>query len=481
MRTAPATLPILAAASAGVFLLAHWQRWIFPFIPNYYFQHALIYLCLPAMAWTWLAGRWHIADGWRTARPFLPWLAALFVLQALACWQSATLFAAPGQSVAKAVAVSLARLAVQLPFPLLFMELCRLMAEDGEARRAGLAGAVVSCLALFAICLLQLAYLYTLPGTEGLAGAANQALRTVLLPIATFLEARWPDAYYAFYAGGSYTLTVQRVNGVFEEASALAVVLAAFHIPLGFGLLALGRAVRRRRVAWLGIAIICVGSLLLALCRSSTALLLLPVVLAAGIFAAPRQWRLRACAAIAVLIVVFGLLAVRDSKLAFFVKRFENPDVRQLPRMLIPLELAGIAAAHPLLGVGRGWYGPYLTGSATYRQAAERNEELQAWERGGTIPPLSALLGQAAQYGLIVIGAAILMLVRMRLRLRSLARAAPDSALFAFCDGACAAWLPLFLAASLGSLDLRNPLVSLPFCLLYVVSRMSAQADRTTA
>ena len=72
--------------------MACWQLWLFPGIPNYYAQHFLIYPSLVFMLWAWKRGLWTLAEVWRLARPFFPWLLLLVILQAVADWRSARFF-----------------------------------------------------------------------------------------------------------------------------------------------------------------------------------------------------------------------------------------------------------------------------------------------------------------------------------------------------------------------------------------------------
>ena len=110
------------------------------------------------MLWAWKRGLWTLAEAWRLARPFFPWLLLLVILQIVADWRSARFFLPEGAPMWRSIATSLIKLGAQLPFILFFILLCRVLLREEASRRAMLQGAVWSFGFLAFWCTVQAAY-----------------------------------------------------------------------------------------------------------------------------------------------------------------------------------------------------------------------------------------------------------------------------------------------------------------------------------
>ncbi|MGE9985794.1 O-antigen ligase family protein [Desulfovibrio sp. SGI.169] len=455
--------------------LSCWQVWVFPSIPNYYAQHFLLYPCLVFMLWAWKKGLWTPPEAWRLARPFLPWLIALFAVQTLADWRSARLFLPEDAPLGRAVLFDLIRLGAQLPFALFFALLCRVALREEKSRRCLLRGAIWAFGLLAFWCAVQAVYIYTTP-SENWTYLCDQQIEhpvaratagRLLFLFSPLLEARWENAFYDFYSQGAYALTLPRFNGFFEEASALAAMVGVFFAPLAFGLLGLSSR-RNFRLAG-GVMLLCCFVILL-FCRSRTGWLLALAGLLLILWAIlRRQWGARAAlmAAGLMLVCLWAALLAGQSQPEF---RQRLAKMGKLPRMVCLLDTVDMIKAHPLLGVGRNWYFAHLHNGERYL-AHLSNPELRFWKEQGSGGELSALPALAAQYGLPLTLLALGFVGRVCWRLRRMRRARPDSALLAFMVPASVAWLVLGLTVSLGSVDIRNPLFCLPFFCFYAVSQ----------
>ncbi len=459
--------------------LANWQRWILPGIPNYHLQHLLFYACVPALLYAWRRRAWTPVGAWGRARPLLPWVGVVLLAQTWAFWASATHFAVDGQGVWLAVLVSLAKLCMQLPFVFFFMEICHILVQQGASRRNLTLGAVASFAALMVLCAMQGAYVYAV--TLHLGDPANlEAYKSVLRFMAAIFESRWIGGVYDFYASGTYALTILRINGFFEEASGLAAVLGVFYVPLGFGLLGLGRQRGNRRIEWAGMAMVLAACIFMVLARTSTGLVLALVglVLLGAVLVAKvggrdsgRRW-LAGVVAVVVVMAALTTIAVKVPSIYLFAaERLDYSKASRLPRVVVAKEVLHLAVVHPLTGVGRGWVSPHVFESAEFQKAVGGDAEMLAWRQQGKLVILSLLPEALAEYGIPLVLAGVAMLGFLWRRLRRLQQLYPQAPEFAFASAACGAWCIMFLAASPGSHDIRNPLIALPFFLFVAMAR----------
>lgn len=478
---------VLRVAAWLLFPLAAWQVWITD-IPNYHLQHLLMWLLLPFLAWAWQRGIWRLADAWALARPFLPFLALLLLFQAVACLQSAHLLA-PGEELGFTVR-SLTKLAAQWPFLLVFLLVGWLLTREQACRTALLRGAIALFLFIFLLFVLQAIFVYVRSPDGSHYTLANnpkdpltltylELLRKPLRFLAHFLEARWQNAVYDFYQGGSYALTLPRINAIFEEASMLASHIGVLFLPLAAGLLGMARQSgnrRDRRRAWLFFVGCCI---MLATCRSTSGqVLFLCAAFLWGCLhiSAASLRRLMLYGLPAISLIALSLLFIPQGKTSLLI-RLDGYLASPAPRAVVTRASLPIIAEHPLIGVGRDAYLPLLYRQAPYQQHTD-DPELADWEQRGT-GEMSALLAFAARYGipctLLLLGAGFLLCLRLqRLHIRF-----PESRSLAFAAPACLVWLVMGCVVLLGSYDPRNALFLLPgACFLGIALHGTAQQRR---
>lgn len=467
--------------------VANWQRWILPTIPNYYLQHLLFYVCAPILLHAWRRKIWAPYDALLRARSMLPLLAVILPLQAYAFWMTAAQFAP--EKTWMSVLISLLKLCSQLPFLLFFLEVCHVLVQEKAWRRNMLVGACGSFAALMTICTMQGIYIYA--QDHGFISDSSLArYAEVLKHMASVFESRWIGGVYDFYAKGTYALTVYRINGFFEEASALASILGVFYVPLGIGLLHLGRHQRSQRTEWAGVAIVLFSCTVMVLARSSTGLgLALVGMVLLGVSyirktspsTSPHQKYL-ATGGIMLTMILLGSIAISVPSVSqFLVQRLNYENVAHLPRVVVTREVLALAADHPLTGVGRGNISPHVLASDSFKQHADKDAELGAWQQQGKLVILSVLPEALAEYGIPLVAAGMALLARLWLQLRRLQQHSPHSARLRFAAASCGAWCLMFLAASPGSHDIRNPLISLPLFLFIVLSRTTLRTRQASS
>ncbi len=458
--------------------MACWQLWLFPGIPNYYAQHFLLYPSLVFMLWAWKRGLWTLAEVWRLARPFFPWLLLLVILQAVADWRSARFFLPEGAPMWRSIAAGLIKLGAQLPFILFFALLCRVLLREETSRRAMLQGAVWSFGFLAFWCTMQAAYVYTVATSfypEQESGSATilavrKLLRVMLENVSPWLEARWPSIIYDFYEKGAYSLTLTRFNGFFEEASALSTMVGVFFVPLSFGLLGFGT--HRRSALITGAAILVASLAMMIFCRSGTGqvLSLIALALILGFCSQGRFKVFKSLVGVALAVACIYAALHAPYVTDYLSSKLRISGAADTPRIIVTLDTLDSIKAHPLLGVGRNWYFAHLHNGQRYL-ANLSDPELRVWKEWGSGGELSALPALAAQYGLPIIILAFIFVGRIWWRLQILHRAQPVNPLLAFMAPACTTWLVLGVTASFGALDIRNPLFSLPFFCFYAISQ----------
>lgn len=450
--------------------LACWQIWIFPMLPNYYAQHIFIYPTLIFLVWAWRHGLWTLHEAWQTARPWLPWIVVLCCMQALAGWHSAQQYAQGGRSIPLSVLIELGKLLIQLPFLLIFTLLCRVVLRDAAARHTLLWGALTAFAALALLCMVQAVWVYSASWPWLAQTGLPERCRDILLALSPYLEARWHDGIYDFYSQGAYALTLLRINGLFEEASALSALLAVFFTPLAFGLMRMGR----RDAVIAGALIFAVCCFLCVICQSTTGQVLalimlgmLGMLILTAFKGRYRVWGTLCVLAFAAVCVYVALTLPNVS--TYFKDRIKNHTVSTMPRTVITLDTFDIIAGHPLLGVGRGWYFAHLHEGQRFMRNLH-NLELRTWKERGMGAELAALPALAAQYGLPVILAALFVVWRVWRRLHCMRRDNPHT-INNFMASACTAWIVLAFVTTLASIDIRNPLFCLPFFFFCATAR----------
>ncbi|MDR2744735.1 MAG: hypothetical protein LBB66_06035 [Desulfovibrio sp.] len=441
-------MPAALRACAFMFIpAACWQVWLSPDIPNYHFQHAFMYVVLLLLCLAWAAGIWSPEDMWTRRKRLLPWLGALLALQGLAAFMN---------DGGLACITTPAKLLIQLATLLPILEACRVLTGRATLHNLLFSGAVLS----LAIICWQAAWqgFYIIFRITGFDFAAYIS-KSYLSHTAPWLEARWPDALNGyFYARGSYTLTTPwRINGIFEEASALAANTGVFFVPLGFALSVLAGKARLAGQAVLG------ASLLLMIGSISLTGLLLAAPALLFFFAALRRkrdgkGRKASLAALALLLLAAGAIVLSPPMQIRLNLAAHNAEP---PRAVITLVALDTALEHPLLGVGRGNFPARALQHSRFMAALERERELRDWKEAGLVPQLAMLPIFAAEYGLPVSLVCLLLVARFWRKLR----AAPpfeENARQRFIAALLSAWMVMAFCAGWGAIDPRNPLFILP-------------------
>ena len=440
--------------------LACWQKWIFPSIPNYHLQHGFVYFSILFLLWAWFKNLWSFSD----LKPFLvkaaPWLAALFVFQGIAFWQSAEAYLDSGQAILASMLTGAAKLAAQLLFALVFLLLCVVLTRNAKSRKYLLLGAIAAFISVAIFCVVQGVIIYGVHVGKPEYGWLYRAARALNRVMALLVEAQWNDAVYDFYSEGSYTQKLFRMNGVFEEASVLAAWVGTFFFSIASGLIAL----RRGHGGW----IMAVACLVILVASTSFAAVVFIfaciIVLLLHVFAEYRAWTKIAFILLALAVVTAATYHLPQTQ----TKMAQIKDA-SLPRVTVPLATLEIVKKHPLFGVGRGWFTSHVVVEPIYAEAAPRNFELKAWKAMGRVPQLCAWLGLAAEYGLPAVACALFALCFLWKKIYTHARNNPDSALWRFSSAACGTWVFMVCIAAFADIEIRNPLFLLPlfgFCSL---------------
>lgn len=440
--------------------LACWQMWFFSNLPNYYGQHIFIYPTILFMCWAWLRNMWTLGEVWQLLRYAAPWLLLLFCLQALAGWQSAQQYAP--EEAAHRVVAELLKLAFQLPFVLFLALLGRVLMADKRAYRYILAGVLFSFAVLVFLCAIQGIYIYTYKSRNIIALWLNDVTRQTMLLVSPYLEARWPSIIYDFYKEGSYALTTRRINGLFEEASALCVMLGVFFVPLAFGFLAFNR----RKIRMLGWIMLALCLEIAVFCQAITGVVLAALTILTLLFVVlPKLSKKGRLSLLFLLVFLFGAAAFAFKDVHGYLNKHTK---ERSPRAVITLDTLDMIAEHPLAGVGRGWFAPHQHEGKRYLKRLD-DIELATWKEQGIGRELSALPALVAQYGVPLITAVLFFIGTVWRRLQVLRQKRPSD-FTRFMAQACSVWIIMGLVLSAGSFDIRNPLFCLPFFCFWAVA-----------
>jgi Glycosyltransferase len=454
-----------------LFPIAAWQMWITS-IPNYHLQHLLIWLVTPFMIWAWRCRWWTIHEACQLFRPILPYLFIFLFLQLITSWQNAHDLAT--ENIVKSVLFDLAKLCAQLPFLLLFALLGVVLTKESSSRRMLVRSAIVLFVFLSLLFCLQALYVY-LASPSGLlySKAALQAdtlttclleiLQPILRTMASICEARWKENLYDFYSEGAYSLTLPRINGIFEEASMFASHVGVLFIPLAVGLLSVGNKNTSRKLIILAWVIFLSACLMLAACRSTTGqILLLPAVIT-WLFCQKRgRGMKRVCILFlgATLMVAGTLFLVPQGSTDMLTRISKGYANSGNPRAVVFRGTLDVIAEHPLLGTGRSWYLPHLYAGEEYRKHSN-DGELALWQKTDT-GEMSATLAFVARYGLVATLMVAVFFFCLWRWLAILRKRMPNSSSLAFAVPAYGAWGIMAFSSLLGSYDPRNALLILP-------------------
>lgn len=446
--------------------LACWQLWIFPSIPYYHFQHLFAYpVCLYFM-WLFATGYIRLADMYRRWRPFIPFALLVLVLQSVALWQNSLL---PDTTplLQRLLPMSIALCKTVLMWPMLGIvgEICLFTVQRPFALRASAYGYAYVSLPLLILCIIQGIAVYTAASSNSMLLALHESCAQLLRVISPYLEARWPNSVYNFYTQGAYSLSILRINGFFEEASALAGWIGTFFLPLSFGCI----FVRNPRIPWLPLygwisAIIWIILLFLLLSTTGQAIAIAALVLLLLFSLRGKAKAITGSLAVLCLSLCLVISLNVPSVGIYLQHRSQHWDMSTLPRVIIMLDSVDLIREHPLTGVGRGNFSAHIVQGMRYKAQVAYDEELTTWQKNKSVPPLSAILGFTAQYGIPLALLLLLGMARVCYTLYRQWRAQPNEPLAQFAFAACCAWYVLAGVAASASLDLRNPLFMLPLC-----------------
>lgn len=462
--------------------LACWQVWIFPSIPSYHLQHFFVYPVVAFMLWLLVTRALSLRAVISRWIRYAPLAVLILCLQVFALWNYSQPDAVSAVELStfarlRRMGVLLAKIILQWPFIILFAELCRFIVQNADRRRVCMVGYLAASIFLIILCTIQGLYIYTVDTQSPVLTLVHSTCQTVLRTVSPYLEARWLDSVYDFYAQGAYSITIQRINGLFEEASSLSAWIATFFLPLSIGFLALqGRNCRRiMLMGWTG----CIAWIfILFLLRGTTGQLLgitALVLLFVGSGLGQRKllptMLVSVCAGLCLCIALFV-----PQVSTFLQARMQLDRIAHLPRVIIMLDTLDIIKKHPFTGVGRGNFTPHIVQGKRYTQNLAHDPELQGWKKNNSVPPLSALLGFTAQYGIPLLLLLLGGIAHLWLQVYRRWRTQPANPLLRYTLAAFTAWCVLAFIASIGSLDWRNPLFCLP---LFSFMAIAQQADIT--
>ncbi len=449
--------------------LACWQKWIFTFIPNYYLQHAFIYIAAPFMLWAWQAKLWSLDDVWGLLKKAAPWLIVFFLFQTVAMWCSASFYPVAGRPTFVSVLISLGKLAVQLPFILFFVLLCKVLISDTRSQKCLLMGTVAAFVFIALTCAVQALWLFgkdaSLPWLAALAGKAKM----LNIALAPFIEAQWIGAVYDFYSEGSYTAKSLRINGVFEEASALAAWLSTFFLPVSLGLTAVRS--RYNSAGWV-MAAICFVILFVSTSFAGIIFGVTGLAAIAAYFCIGRR--------MFVLGGSFFMISILSVLILFFTpkvqEKIERIQLISMPRVAVTIATFELIKKHPVLGVGRGWFTRHVIEEPQNKEDLHKDPEFIAWKDTGSIPHLSTLPAAAAEYGIPVIFCVMFWVCGISKRLFGKLRENPHSDLYRCSATICLFWIIMVAIAGLADIETRNILFLLPLFCLYHLSEYKHEA-----
>jgi hypothetical protein len=435
--------------------IASWQVWIAQGLPNYHLQHLFFYPCAAFTLWMVVCRRWRPADMLKTFPPKLwLWLGAVLVLQTMASWQSASTLRPDidAKGMLAILAMDAVKLVTQMAFMLFFWAFCCMMVKLQSARRAIVCGAIITFVILSLWVAVQMAFVYIHDSYF------KEIVRNVISKLPPFIEAQWVDKNtLSFYEKGSYTLTLLRINGFFEESSQLANIIGVCFIPVSFGLL----ESNKKRVIYYGLSMLIISSIILTFCQSLTGILLVIVVLSL-FFVMQVKKRAWAPVIIALCLSISLATIVATSPLAqkYTISRINNHHIKTLPRYITTKGTLDIIVTHPILGVGREWFFTWLHSGTQWHKHAE-DREIKIWTemgRGGDLAKLPTLI---AKFGIPVIAFAFYWIICQYLQLLRAARNHPVNYELQFTVTAITVWLCMAIITAAGSLDVRHPLLFL--------------------
>lgn len=285
-------------------------------------------------------------------------------------------------------------------------------------------------------------------------------MRPLLLFISN-IEAKWPVSIYDFYKYGSYSVSGFRVNGFYEESSALASNAGIFFVPIAYGL---KRTFAESRLARLGCAL-SVGLLLIS--TSLTGMVLFITYCLFNMSAIMKKIRDKRTW-VPLLCVAFFIVVITAKHLWPIARAYvEKPR----PRVIITAASLELALENPVLGVGRGWFSPYILDKELYKKHQDNDFEMRSWAKTGEVPRLSCLFGIFAQYGFLFPALVALFFLKSIPSIRLLCENVEDAG-NTFFYHTLALWIPMSLVVLFFNFDIRNSMFMVPFlsAVAYIVN-----------
>ena len=448
----PSAIFFMRAAACIFVLLACWQVRIFSF-SHYFLRYAFFYFAILFLACSWVARRWTLREAIRHHAWLFPCLAGLLLLQGCAVWLRAPEL---GTEAISAVLSVSENIAIQLLYMAVLYQACRIFMGNKTVYPALLWGAGCAFVIICCACALQAASLgfagFTHPWAQFIASQST-ILTKALYP---WLEGRWVNGVYDMYHQGTYALTCYRINGIYGEASALAVNVATFFIPLGFGLSFLAG-----KAKMYGGIIVSLSLLILAGTISLTGLALFvtgTIVFVGGFFWQRQTRRFRLCFLLLLTPVVAALLFSTQLRV-----QFKTHSSGSSPRLVVTLDTLDLIREYPWLGVGRNNFSHFIVKQKRYVEATDRDPELSAWKKSKNVPTLSDLPGFAAEFGIPVTLFCFAVLLGLWRKLYRMRQSGEDKEFHTAVLAAYSAWLVMAFVAGFGIVGLRNPMFCLPF------------------
>lgn len=435
------------------------QNWVFTGIPNYYLQHWFIYLATIFLLLYWKTGDFKILAFCRKYGKVFAVLSVVTAFQAVSL--SISVQEAYTGSFWSNYAIHLIKLFAQFPFLVAIIALYDLLVRDTEIHRHIFYGFVFSLLFTITICFIQIFCIICTKIAFPYFQEMNRFLQTIIINAASLLEARWNNNIYDFYFNGSYTTTLIRVNGIFEEASALAANISTFSLPICLGLILSPKARTRKTgfAACLALITISVASVsLTGIILAGTATLLLLF------YAALSGMRMRRMGvSLCLMALVLAALSASPYHRTMFFHCISKLTDMANPRLVITQKSAEMAAENPVLGVGRGMFSFYLEERIAPLPVADTDPEFIEWRKRGSIPQLSSILGVAAEYGIILVLGLSGIITYIGRALHRFTLLSPASASWKVITATYLAWCVLAFSASFGSIDWRNAMFNSVF------------------
>ena len=462
-----------------LFPIAAWQVWITD-IPNYHLQHILMWLLIPFLVWAWYKNIWKIKDIYFLLIKLTPFLLLILFLQAIAAWQTA--LELNQANIWLYISTTLLKIICQWPPLLLLLLTAIIFIREPGCSRAVLQGAIVLFFVVFVVFILEAIYVY-LRSPYGIPydnypypkDPIIQQILSIIKPILILIgdiEAQWKNTVYSFYHGGSYSLTLPRINGIWEEASIFAANISMLFIPLSAGLLGLSRSLNLKKLRILSIFIFISSCIMLAMCRSTTGQILLIPAICVWTILYINKTNLKKILTYIFVSTCFFLICIAliPQGSTSIIKRLDNYALSSAPRAVITRTSISMIPDYLIVGSGRESYLPLLYKHSEYRKYSSTDPELKAWTKDKT-GELSALAAFIVRYGVIITTLIIFFLISLAVKLRRHKHFEQNNIKLNFAVPAYITWLVMCFIILIGAYDPRNALLILPLCFFIAIAK----------